>query len=93
MPLSEKFTGYANDILAKIRENNIRVEISDANETLSKRIREAEMKKIPYVLVVGEREEKSKTVSIRHYRRGQDGETSIEKLVEKIKKEIAEKVI
>ena len=93
LPLSEKFTGYANDILAKIRENNIRVEISDANETLSKRIREAEMKKIPYVLVVGEREEKSKTVSIRHYRRGQDGETSIEKLVEKIKKEIAEKVI
>ena len=93
LPLSEKFTEYANDVFAKIRENNIRVEISDSGETLGKRIREAEMKKIPYVLVVGEREETSKTVSVRHYRRGQDGNTSIEKLAEKIKREIAEKVI
>ncbi|MDP3948493.1 MAG: threonine--tRNA ligase [bacterium] len=111
LPLSEKFTGYANDVFAKIRENNIRVEISDSDETLGKRIREAEMKKIPYVLVVGEKEEKSKTVSVR--KRGsafakapafsklsadksadkQDGEISVEKLIEKIKKEIENKVV
>ncbi len=93
LPVSEKFTGYANDVFAKSRENNIRVEISVANETLGKRIREAEMKKIPYVLVVGEKEEKEKNVSIRHYSRGQEGKTSIEELIKKIKKEIKDKVI
>jgi len=101
LPLSEKFTGYAEKMSDELKKENIRVEVSAANETLGKRIREAEMKKIPYVLVVGEKEETNKTVSVR--RRGsafakasadkQDGETSVEKLVEKIKKEIENKVI
>lgn len=68
LPLSEKFSKYAEKIFEELKKENIRVEITDANETLGKRIRESEMQKIPYVLVVGEREEKNKTVSVR--RRG-----------------------
>lgn len=93
LPVSEKFSKYAEKVLGELKKENIRVEISAANETLGKRIREAEMKKIPYVLVVGEREEKNKTVNVRHYRRGQENEFQIEKLIGKIKKEIADKVI
>ncbi len=103
IPVSEKFAGYAAKVFESIRESNIRVEIRDANDTLGKRIREAEVQKVPYVLVVGEKEENNNTVSVRHYQRGsadakamvdkQDGETTLKTLVEKIGKEIAEKVI
>ncbi len=93
LPLSEKSEKYAGKINEELKKENIRVEMTDANETLGKRVREAEMQKIPYVLVVGEKEEKNGNVSVRHYRRGQDGEISIEELVKKIKKEIKEKVI
>ncbi|MBI4085011.1 MAG: threonine--tRNA ligase [Candidatus Liptonbacteria bacterium] len=93
LPLSEKFSKYAGKIYDELKKENIRAEITNANETLGKRIREAEMQKIPYVLVVGEKEEESETVNVRHYHRGQEGEISIEKLIKKIKNEIEEKVI
>ncbi|MBI4086178.1 MAG: threonine--tRNA ligase [Candidatus Liptonbacteria bacterium] len=110
LPLSEKFMKYGESVTAMLRHSGIRVELSDANETLGKRIREAELQKIPYILVVGEREEKNNTASVRHYRRkqpafapntstdanasaGREGEMNIEKLVEKIEKEIRDKTI
>ncbi|MEK7212775.1 MAG: threonine--tRNA ligase, partial [Patescibacteria group bacterium] len=65
LPVSEKFEKYARDIFEMIRGQGIRVEISDSNETLGKRIRQAEMQKIPYILVVGEKEEKNGTVNVR----------------------------
>ena len=91
LPISAKFEEYANGISAQLKEHNIRVEVSDPNETLGKRIREAEMRKIPYVLVVGEKEEADSTVSIRHYKRGQGGTEKIEALLEKLHKEVKEK--
>ncbi len=93
LPLSEKFVDYTGKIFEKLKEENIRVEMTDADEPLGKRIRESEMQKIPYVLVVGEKEEKEGTVSIRHHSRGQEGEVSIEEFIKKIKKEIKDKVI
>ncbi len=93
IPISEKFADYGKKINLKLLENGIRAEISDDNETLGKRIREAELQKIPYVLVVGEKEIKNKSVNIRHYSRGQEGEIKTEKIIEKIKKEIENKVI
>lgn len=93
LPLSEKTEKYAAEIFEKLKKENIRVEMTDSNETLGKRVREAEMQKIPYVIVAGEKEEKNGTVSVRHYRRGQDGEISTNELVKKIKKEIEEKII
>ncbi|MEK9179949.1 MAG: threonine--tRNA ligase [Patescibacteria group bacterium] len=93
LPLSEKFSKYASGVFAKIRESGIRVEMSDANDTLGKRIREAEMRKIPYVLVVGEKEEKNGTVNVRHYRKSQLGEVKTEKFIEQLQREIEEKTI
>ena len=84
---------YAKEIYSKLLENDIRVSLSDGNLTVSKRIREAEIQKIPYILVVGDKELTNKTVNIRHYRRGQEGEIKLEELLKKIQKEIADKAI
>ncbi len=93
LPLSEKFLKYAGGIHRSLEETGIRVELGDANESLGKRIREAELQKIPYILVVGEQEEKNGTVNIRHYRRGQEGELSVEKFLGKIDGEIKKKTL
>ncbi|MFA6135897.1 MAG: threonine--tRNA ligase [Candidatus Paceibacterota bacterium] len=88
IPVSEKHLNYAKEIEEKIKENGARVEVADANETLGKRIREAELQKIPYVLIVGDKEKQSNSVSIRSYKKGQEGEMKIDKFIEKIVKEI-----
>jgi threonyl-tRNA synthetase len=88
IPVSEKHLNYAKEIEEKIKENGARVEVADANETLGKRIREAELQKIPYVLIVGDKEKQSNSVSIRSYKKGQEGDMKIDKFVEKIVKEI-----
>lgn len=93
IPISEKQKEYSAEIAEKLKSNDIRVELSDANETLGKRIRAAELQKIPYILIVGEKEKENSTVNIRHYKRGQEGEIKIEKLIEKIKEEIENKII
>jgi len=65
IPISEKFNTYSDSVREKLQGENIRVEESFANETLGKRIREGELQKIPYLLVVGEKEERNKTISVR----------------------------
>ena len=88
LPVSEKFAGYGEEIREMLRGIGVRAEMSELDETLGKRIRESEMKKIPYILVVGEKEETSKTVSIRHYHRGQEGALDLSEFAEKISIEV-----
>lgn len=90
IPVSEKFNDYANFINQQLTTNNIRTKLSDENETLGKRIRNAELQKIPYILVVGEKEKVAGTVAVRS-RSGDEGAMETEKFMEKIKKEILEK--
>ena len=88
---SEKHLDYAQKINALLLENNIRVEINDDNESIGKKIREAEKQKIPYMLVVGEKEAESNSVAVRP-RGSRDIKTiKIEEFIEKVKKEINEK--
>jgi threonyl-tRNA synthetase len=78
---------YAELINKQLTTNNIRTQLSDENLTVSKRIREGEIRKIPYILVVGDEEIKNKTVNVRHYRRpdlksgsrpqGRDGQEAV----------------
>lgn len=93
LPVSEKFVDYGNKLEKELKDKNVRVELSDVNETLGKRIREAEMQKIPYVLVVGEKEEKGGSVNVRHMTRGQEGEMALEKFLDQLKEEVREKKI
>lgn len=65
--VSDKFNEYAGKIVAELKEAGVRVEFDDSNETLGKKIRSAEMRKIPYMLVVGEKEVTAGTVTVRDY--------------------------
>ncbi|PJA41608.1 threonine--tRNA ligase, partial [Candidatus Wolfebacteria bacterium CG_4_9_14_3_um_filter_37_9] len=85
LAISEKQNDYAEKILKELKDNGIDVELAPSDETLGKRIREAEMQKIPYILIIGDKESQNNSVNIRHYKRGQEGEIKIEKLIEKIK--------
>lgn len=87
LPISEKHFNYAKSVLEKIIEGGIRVEMDDSNETLSKKVREAKMQKIPYLLVVGDKEVESKEVTV-EFRNEKVGSISIDKFLERIKKEI-----
>ncbi len=93
LPVSDKFEAYASKVREALTKANIRTEQKPANETLGKRIREAEMMKIPYILVVGGEEEKNGTVSARHYHRGQEQPRALENLAKQLREEIEKKTI
>jgi threonyl-tRNA synthetase len=92
IPISDKFAEYGNKVHEALMHAGIRAEISEANESLGKRIREAELAKVPYVLVVGEKEMSAGTVAVRS-RKGDEGAVKIEKFLEKIGREIKEKTL
>ena len=91
LPISEKHIDYAQELKTKLMEAEIRVEISQANETLGKRIREAEIKKVPYILVIGDQEKQSNSVSVRSRQNKQIGQMDFKQFLEQIKKEISER--
>jgi threonyl-tRNA synthetase len=90
--IGEKFQDYASKQVASLKENGIRAELADCDETLGKRIRQAQVEKIPYVLVVGEEEMNAGTVAVK-LRNADLGKLTTADLVKKIKKEITEKSV
>ncbi len=88
LPISEKYTAYAKKVLNLLSNLNVRAEIDDRSEKTGRKIRDAEMKKIPYMLIVGEKEEESETVSVRKHKEGDTGVMSIEAFAEKVNKEV-----
>ncbi len=87
--VSEKFQSYAQKITQDLRAAGIRTELAEANETLGKRIREGETQKIPYLLIVGERENKEGTVAVRKRGKGDMGTVTISSLIKSLQEEIA----
>ncbi|MGC8616099.1 MAG: threonine--tRNA ligase [Desulfurella sp.] len=87
IPVSEKFDNYANDVYEQLKKAEIRVDIEKRNETISKKIRYAELEKIPYVLVVGQKESEKNGVSVRKRKEGDLGLFSIDEFITKIKNE------
>ena len=88
---SEKHIAYAQKISSLLLKNNVRTEINDNNESIGKKIRDAEKQKIPYMLVVGEKEEKSNSIAVRSRGSKNIKTVEIEKFIEKIREEIKEK--
>ena len=91
IPVSEKFNGYGEKVSAELKQAGVRVELDNSDESLGKRIREAEKQKTPYILVVGEKEMKDKSVAIRKRGEGDLGAQKMEKFVEMIMEEIKKK--
>ncbi len=88
IPVSEKFSDYAKKVKEQLLENEVRVEIDLSDETLGKKIHEAEKQKIPYVLVVGEKEEKAQEVAARSREKGEVGTMKVLGFLKSIKKEL-----
>ena len=88
IPISEKHLDYAKKVEKELRENNIRVELKNENETLGKKIRASEMQKIPYLLIIGDKEIEAQSVSVRQRGKGDLGAIKIDAFQEKIVKEI-----
>lgn len=86
--VSDKQAKYANQIVKKLSNKGVRVKSSNENETIGKKIREAEVRRVPYILVVGDKELANKTVNVRHYAAGQLGEMPLADLAKRISKEI-----
>ena len=89
LPVSEKFIDYARRVHGRLREARIRAELDDRNEKLGYRIRDAQVRKVPYMLVVGGREAEQGTVSLRP-RTGEDrGAVPLERVAADLAAEIA----
>jgi len=85
IPLKDDFLEFASELASKLTEQNIRVDIDDRNDTIGKRIRDAEKEWISYVLVIGEKEMNSTTLSVRDRATGDIRQLSIEDFVKEIK--------
>jgi len=92
IPIKDSLMEYALSVKKELEDNSIRAEIDDHKETLNKRIRNAEVNKIPYCLIVGEREAESKSVSVRKKGKGDAGVLTQEAFIKQIKEEIKNKV-
>jgi len=85
IPVGSRHEKYAHKIGKELIANGFRAKVKDENETVSKKIREGEMQKIPYMLVVGDAEQKSKSVRIRTREKGDIGMVKFDKFIKKIK--------
>jgi len=90
LPISEKYQKYAENVLHLLKKYEIRALIDDRSEKTGRKIRDAEMKKIPYMLIVGEKEESTGSVSVRKHGKGDLGTFSIEDFAKKVNAEVNE---
>lgn len=92
LPISDKFSEYAHEVLAQLKQKDIRAEVDDRNEKIGKKIRDTELAKIPYMLIVGEKEVESKTVGVRKQSIGDLGAKRVDEFIQTIQDEIEQKI-
>ena len=91
LPISEKHITAANELAAKMRMNGFRVEVDSRDEKIGKKIREAQMEKNQYMLVIGDQEIEAGTVAVRSRREGDLGAMPVDTLLARLQTEVAEK--
>ena len=93
IPVTEKHADYGREIAAALKAKGVRVGVDDRNEKLGYKIREAQVQKVPYMLVVGDKEVEAKTVSVRHRQAGDLGSMAAEDVGERIARLARERAI
>jgi threonyl-tRNA synthetase len=93
LPISDKYQIYTEKVLHLLENSEIRALVDNRSEKTGRKIRDAEVSKIPFMLIVGEKEEKEGTVSVRRHGEGDKGTYSIEDFIALIKKEIEKTVV
>ncbi len=90
-PITDNQHAYANKVLEALSECGFRAKLDPRNETIGYKIREARSEKIPYMLIIGQKEEQAETVAVRSRQKGDEGPVRIEQFIERVKKEINNK--
>lgn len=93
LAISDKFNDYANDVKVKLEKEGFRVEFDDRSETIGKKIREAQLMKLPYTLIVGENEVNAGTVSVRKRKDGDIGAMTVEEFAARLRADVENKSI
>ena len=93
LPITDRQAAYANELAAMMRDADIRVEVDERNEKIGYKIREGQMEKVPYMLILGDKEMESKTVAVRKRGQGDIGSQSVEQFLTAICEEINKKTI
>lgn len=88
LPIADRHAGYAREVAARLQEAAVRVEVDDRNEKIGARIRDAQMEKVPYMLVVGDKEAEAALVAVRSRRNGDEGAVPLGEFIDRIKREI-----
>ena len=91
LPITDNQHEYAHKLQDEFRKQEIRVEVDDRNEKIGYKIREAQLERVPYMLVVGQKEVEENLVSVRSRENGDEGNMKVDEFIEKIKKEIENK--
>jgi threonyl-tRNA synthetase len=88
LPVSDRFSAYGESVRDELRAGGVRVELDERSESVGRKIRDAELRKIPYMLVVGDREEGDRTVSVREHHEGDSGSVSLKEFGERLAREL-----
>jgi threonyl-tRNA synthetase len=88
LPISEKFNDYANEVAATLNKQDIRTVVDDRNEKIGRKIRDNELKRIPYMLIVGEKEAENGEVAVRKQGEGDKGSLKIADFAKIITEEV-----
>ena len=91
LPLSDKYAEYADEVVSTLRRNGVRVEVDHRTEKIVYKIREARLERVPYILVVGEKEAANNEVSVRSRKNDDEGAMALDAFVDRITTEIANK--
>lgn len=91
LPIADRHADYAREIMEKLDAKGIRCELDDRSEKTGFKIRAAQMEKVPYMIIVGDKDVEAGTVSVRSRKNGDEGATTVDEFVARIEKEIAEK--
>jgi threonyl-tRNA synthetase len=92
LPISEKYNDYAKSVSEFLNNSDIRSLIDDRNEKIGRKIRDNELKRIPYLLIVGEQESENQSVSVRKQGEGDKGSMKLQEFVEFIQSEVKEQL-
>ena len=91
LPISDKFNDYSEQIKNELEKNGIRVEMDYRNEKIGYKIREARNERVPYIIVIGEKEENEKKISLRSRKNGDEGSLELKELIDRINDEVISK--
>lgn len=91
IPITDRHHAYARSLAQRLEQHGVRVEVDDRNEKMGFKIREAQLQKVPYMLVVGDKEAETQSVAVRHRRDGDLGTRSFEEFVDDLLAEIRER--